>query len=528
MAGVVRSFSGQRVLDGVDFDLRAGEVHVLAGENGAGKSTLMKILGGVLAPDSGVIEIEGRRVRFGSAQDAARAGVAVIHQELSLAPSMSVEDNIVLGREPARFGGRIGSLLGPFAPVDRAARRRAAAAALDRVGLAVDPRRPVGSLALAQRQLVEIAKAMVGRARVIVMDEPTSALPATDAERLFSLIAGLKSGPTPAGIVFISHRMEEIYRLSDRITVLRDGRKVLTADAANLSRVELVRAMVGRALDDSSSASMPGAQGTPVGEPLLRVSDLTVRSMGAPVLEGVSLDVGRAEIVGVAGLQGSGVSALLHTLFGDPPGGARASDGSITLEERAYEPSSPAYAMARGLALLTDDRKTTGLCQSLSLRENLVLPAHAAGSPWVPAGAARERADSERVVRDFAVRCRSIDQPVRTLSGGNQQKTALGKWALTRPILYLLDDPTRGVDVGAKHEIHGLIRAWAGAGAGVLLASSELPELLSLSDRVVVLHRGRVAARFDRADATPERVIAAALGVAASPPAPTEPAESSA
>lgn len=516
MAGVVKSFSGQRVLDGVEFDLRAGEVHVLAGENGAGKSTLVKILGGVLAPDAGTIEIAGRRVRFASAQDAARAGVVVIHQELSLAPSMSIEDNLVLGREPARPAGRLGAWLGPFAPVDQAARRRAAVRALERVGLAVDPARTVGSLSLAQRQLVEIAKALAGRARVIVMDEPTSALPAPDAERLFGLIGALKSGPAPAGIVFISHRMEEIYRLADRITVLRDGRRVVTSAAGELPREELVRAMVGRAVGESTPAASGAVPAASREESLLNVSGFTMVAAATAVLDGVSLEVRRGEVVGVAGLQGSGVSALFHTLFGDPPAGARATRGAITLEGRVYEPSSPAYAMTRGLALLTNDRKTNGLCPGLSIRENLALPSHVGRSAWAVAGARREAADTERTIGAFAVRCRSSAQAVGTLSGGNQQKVALGKWALTRPMLYLLDDPTRGVDVGAQHEIHRLIQGWADGGAGVLLASSALPELLGLSDRVVVLHRGRIAARFERAEATPERVIAAALGGAAS------------
>lgn len=506
MRGIVKSFGPFRALDGVDFDLHAGEVHVLAGENGAGKSTLVRVLGGVLEPDEGTVEVFGRGVRLSSAQDAARAGIAVIHQELSLAASLNVEDNIVLAREPAWFAG----VLGAFAPVDRRARRRQAEEALERVGLDVSPARRVGSLSLAQRQLVEIAKALSRRARIIVMDEPTSALPAPDADRLFRLIADLRRGPHGAGIVFITHRMEEIERMADRITVLRDGRRVTTAAAADLPREELVRAMVGR----DAAAQITAPRAAPHGSPeVLTISGLRVRTGTALVLDDVDLGVRAGDILGLAGLQGSGVSTLLRTLFGDVPAGSVMSAGAIRVEGRAYEPMSPRDAIARGFALVTSDRRGGGLCLNLSVRENLALPSQASGAWLAPVRRRRERADSDASVRELGIRCRSPGQPVRALSGGNQQKVVLGKWLPLRPIAYLLDDPTRGVDVGSKQEIHALIRGWAVGGAAVVLTSSELPELLELSDHVVVLHRGRVAGRFPRGRATPERIVAAALGV---------------
>ena len=491
LSGIDKSFAGHTVLEDVTFEVRAGEVHVLAGENGAGKSTLIKILGGVYAAEAGTVGIDGQEHRFRSVQHAARHGVAVIHQELSLAPALSIEDNMFLGRE------RTGSL----GIVRARAQREEARALLSRVGLTVDPGTAVGSLPVASRQLVEIAKALGQDARVIAMDEPTSSLARTEAERLFALIDELKAQGT--GVIYITHRMEEIYRLADRISVLRDGRMIVTARATELDRAALVRAMVGRPLDEQIHR-----EAVPPGEELLAVEGLTVHGVTGPVLRDVGFALHAGEVLGVAGLAGSGASERLHALFGD----GRATSRGLRVAGRPAKIGSPRQAMAHGLALLTADRKRTGLCLSLSIAENTTLAALPRLSPGGLRRRAREAESAARGIDALSIRCRSAGQAVRTLSGGNQQKVALAKWIETQPRVLLLDEPTRGVDVGAKHEIYGLINRWTAAGMGILLVSSELPELLGLSDRVLVLHRGRVTARYERDEASPDRVIAAALG----------------
>jgi ribose transport system ATP-binding protein len=483
LRGIRKEFEGAAALDAVDFDVRGGEVHVLAGENGAGKSTLIRILGGVLLPDAGSVTL------------AAGTSVAVIHQELSLSPSLSVADNVFLGREVSRGWGALGV-------VRSLEQRRQADKLLARVGLPIDPRRTVGSLSLAQRQLVEVAKALGRQAAVLVMDEPTSALPAPDAERLFGLVGRLRA--SGSGIVYISHRMEEVYRLADRITVLRDGRRVVTAAAGDLPRDGLVRAMVGRSLAEQIPRGTvePGAE-------LLRVESLTVGGGSGARLSGVSLSVRAGEIVGVAGLAGSGASELLHALFGD----ARRGTGvTVRVRSAARVIRTPREAISMGMALVPADRTISGLCMGMSVEENLTLPGAARLRALAPRRPGTERDAADRAIAALGIRCRSPGQAVRTLSGGNQQKVALGKWSETRPTVLLLDDPTRGVDIGAKHEIYGLLRRWTAEGIGVVLTSSELPELLGLSDRVVVLHRGRIATELTREYATPERVIAAAMG----------------
>jgi ribose transport system ATP-binding protein len=491
LSAVGKRFAGHAVLREVDFDLLSGEVHILAGENGAGKSTLIKILGGVHSADEGTVAIDGREHRFRSVQDAARAGVAVIHQELSLAPALSIVDNLFLGRE------RTGTL----GIVQSSEQRRMAREWLARVGLDLDPRRSVGSLPVAARQLVEIAKALSQEARIIAMDEPTSSLARPDVERLFALIDELRlSG---VGIIYISHRMEEIYRLADRITVLRDGRKIVTARAGDLDRAALVKAMVGRTLDEQIRR-----EPAPLGEELLRVASVTTRRVTGVSLDGVALQLRAGEVLGVAGLAGSGAGELLHALFGD----GRAQLSGLQIGGRPARITSPRQAMAHGLALLTSDRKRTGLCLSLSIAENTTL----ASLPRLSPGGLRRRgleaASARRGIEALRIRCRSAAQEVGKLSGGNQQKVALAKWIETEPTVLMLDEPTRGIDVGAKQEIYEMMGRWTAEGKGILLVSSELPELLGLSDRLIVLHRGRLVAEFTREEATPEGVIAAAFG----------------
>jgi len=563
MTGIVKSFDGQRVLHGVDFDLRRGEVHVLAGENGAGKSTLIRILGGVYRPDRGEITIDGVACRFRSPRDAAARGVAIIHQELSLAPSLSVADNVVLGRERATWGW---TRFGP--------QHAQCAALLERLGLALDPRQAVETLPIALQQMVEIAKALARRADVVVMDEPTSALNEPEVQRLLECIAELKS--QGCGVIYITHKLEEVYRIADRVTVLRDGHRVASAAAADMPADVLIRHMVGRDLrrqpariattpygrggeeaasEPPVSASEPRAsaraeseteQHSPVTERhpnlrapafkrgssrgvtprgrkpaarcggtapvVLELKDVTVRDAERgrrPRVEPLSLSVHAGEIVGLAGLHGCGNSDLLMALFG---GCGRRVTGTILLNGRPYRPTSPRRAIARGLALVTNDRQRTGLVLGMSVAANATLASLPRVSPWGWMRPAREMRLADEATRSLQLRAASLRQSVATLSGGNQQKVVLAKWIATRPRVILLDEPTRGVDVGAKQEIYQLMLAWRDAGCALILITSETPELIMMCDRILVMHRGRPRAMLARGQATQERILHAAMG----------------
>jgi ribose transport system ATP-binding protein len=494
MRGIGKSFGKVRVLDGVDFDLDAGEVHILAGENGAGKSTLIKVLAGVHTDYDGSIALDGEQVRFRGPQHAAARGISVIHQELSLIPGMSVTDNIFLGRERSRAGWmRFGS------------QRRACADLMRQLGMDINPDRHVGEYPLSTRQTIEIAKALAFQARVIVMDEPTSALTEPEVERLFALIGDLRA--RGCGIVYISHKMEEIYRVADRITVLRDGACIGTARATDLSRQELIRWMVGREVSELFPARPPVTNGE-----RLRVEGLTVPDPAGsprPLVDNVSLHVSPGEILGVGGLQGSGASELFHALFGTY-GRAR---GRVWLDGAPHAVRSPAHSISNGVALLTNDRKGTGLVVGMDITRNITLASARRYSPGCWFRPARERACAEGHRQAFGIRAASLDQPVGSLSGGNQQKVVLAKWLETRPRVLLLDEPTRGVDVGAKHEIYELMNQWTAQGIAILLITSEMPELLALGDRILVMHRGAVTASFSRDEATQEKVLQAAMGL---------------
>lgn len=495
MEGIVKSFGGGPVLDNVAWSLRPGEVHILAGENGAGKTTLIKILAGVHAQDAGEIRIDGRPARFRTPREAAGRGISAIHQDTSLVLSMSVADNIFLGREIAGRTGRMSF---------RAQRARAVEL-LRRLGLDLDPAAPVGGLPVSVRQMIEIAKALVFEARVLIMDEPTSALNETETARLFDIIRGLRDrGCT---VVFISHRLDEIYRIGERITVLRDGRNVGQARLRDLPPDRLLALMVGREIGEQYPARRPS-----LGETILRVRDFSVPGPGerrSRAVERISFDLRRGEILGLAGLQGSGKSDLLHGLFGALGAGVR---GRVELDGGPFEPRGPADSIRRGLALLTSDRKRSGLVPVMSVGRNISLASLPRLSPrgWI-----REKAEAgaaAAAMRAFDIRARSPHQEAATLSGGNQQKTVLAKWLETSPRVLLLDEPTIGVDVGAKHEIYRLMNRWTSEGLAILLITSDLPELLALSDRILVLHRGRAMADWPRAEATQERILAAAMG----------------
>lgn len=484
MDHICKKFSGVRVLDNVHFDLEPGEVHVLAGENGAGKTTLIKILAGIYPDYKGEIWFA-----------ASCRGVSVIHQEMSLVNSMTVADNIFLGREKTRCGTWM----------DYPAQQKAARTLLDRFGIDVNLSRLVEEYPLPVRQMIEIAKALAYEARIFVMDEPTSALTDVEVTRLFEIIAGLKE--KGCGVIYISHRMEEIYEIADRITVLRDGEYIGTAAAKDLPADELIRRMVGRSINRQFPERKPG-----FGKERLRVEHLSLpHPTGARqwLLKNLSFDLKEGEILGIAGLQGSGKSELLHALFGSY---GKAVQGDVYLDEKPFKIHSPRKSIGQGLALLTKDRKRTGLVPGLDITRNISLASLDTYSfkGWLLQQ--KEKEAALNYVTSFDIRSRSIGQEVETLSGGNQQKVVLAKWIETRPKVLLLDEPTLGVDVGAKHEIYRLMNSWTANGMAILLITSELPELLAMSDRIMVMHRGKVSSWFTRRQASQEKITRAAMG----------------
>jgi len=496
-------FGTNRVLEGVSLDLDAGEVHVLAGENGAGKSTLIRILAGIHTDYEGSIELRGRPVRFAGPHEAYRAGISVIHQELSLIGPMSVVDNIYLGREPAARGGLW---------LDRTGQADRALGLCRQVGLelgAADLTRPVEQFPLSVRNLVEIAKAVAFDARIVVMDEPTSALGRADVERLFALVGALRR--RGCAIIYITHKMEEIYRVADRITVLRDGRLVGTAAASECPEPKLIQWMIGRDLAPHSRPPTREAGAAP-GPAALEVRGFSVPHPvpgRPPAIRDFSVSVRGGEVVGIAGLQGSGGSELFQGLFGAY---GPVCPGAVSIGGRPFSPRSPARSIARGLSYLTADRKGSGLVPAMSVEHNVTLASLPRFSPGGVLRPGMERASAAAQAAALNIRLASPDQAAGTLSGGNQQKVVLAKWLETRPRVFLLEEPTRGVDIGAKTEIYSLMRRWTSAEMAILLISSELPELLLLCDRILVLHRGALTGEFGRDKATPGGIMAAAMG----------------
>jgi ribose transport system ATP-binding protein len=489
-AQITKSFAGVTALREVDFDLRGGEVHALMGENGAGKSTLMKILAGVHTSYAGSVRIDDVPTAFVGVRDAEAAGVAIIHQELNLVPELSVADNIFLGREPL-VAGTI---------VDRRRMIRAASHLLQRLEVKIDPESRVAALRVGEQQLVEIAKALSLDTRVLIMDEPTSALSASECETLFKVMRQLTSHGV--AIVYTSHRIDEVMKLADRVTVLRDGKRVLTADIGELTRDVIISAMVGRDMAASH-------RGTAVnGATVLSLRNLTLDVRGLRgwkrVLHGVSFDLQRGEILGIGGLLGSGRTEVLESIFGAAEGWR---GGEIAIDGAIADINSPADAYRLGLALVTEDRKAGGLHLAASIRSNVALPSIGALSRFGLRAFARESALASDVVRRLSVRCTNIEQVVATLSGGNQQKIVIGKWLATQPRVLLLDEPTRGIDIGAKQEIYQLIFDLAGQGLGIVVVSSELPELLLISDRILVMCEGHLTGLLRRHEATQEAIM---------------------
>jgi rhamnose transport system ATP-binding protein len=486
LRGISKRFGATQALADVSLDLVPGEIHALVGENGAGKSTLVKILAGVHQPDEGTILLDGLPVQIAGPADARTLGIAVVHQEPRLFPDLSVAENVFIGHAPA---GRLGS-------IDWGATRRAAEALFRELDVQFDVNAPVRGLSMADQQLIEIAKSLSVEARVLILDEPTASLSAHEVERLFAIVRRLRA--RGVAILFVSHRLDEVFVLCDRATVFRDGRHVVTMPTSALTTADLVRHMVGRAV-----SLFPKVE-TPIGEVLLEVDVLTK----AGSFRDVSFTVRSGEIVGFAGLVGAGRTEVARVLFGID----RRDAGEIRLGGRSVAFASPSAAMTAGIAYVPEDRHQDGLVLDFTIAQNVTLPILPRLFPRLLVRAATERAVATEQTREFQVRMTGVEQLVGALSGGNQQKVVLAKWLASKPRVLILDEPTRGIDIGAKVEVHRIISELAASGLGIVLISSDLPEVLAMSDRIVVMHEGRISAEIARGGATEEGVMYAATG----------------
>ena len=480
---VRKEFPGVLALDNVQFKLRRGTVHALMGENGAGKSTLMKIIAGIYTPDSGHFRLRGVDIRLKSPLDALQNGIAMIHQELNLMGPMTVAENIWIMREPKNRWGLI----------DHGEMRRRTEDLFKRLNIDIDPMVEVRMLSVANRQMVEIAKAVSFDSDVLIMDEPTSALTEKEVVHLFQIIRALKA--QGKGIIYITHKMSELFEIADEVSVFRDGKYIATKLSSAVKRDEIIRMMVGREI-----TQMFPKETVPIGKVKLSVKNLTLKG----IFTDVSFDVREGEILGIAGLVGSGRSNIAETIFGVTP----ASSGTIEIDGKPHEIKSPGMAMQYGMAFLTEDRKDTGCFLLLDIQDNTqmaVLQKRYVNYGFVQQ--AQLSQDSEAMAQTLRVRTPDMQEPIINLSGGNQQKVLIARWLLTKPRILILDEPTRGIDVGAKAEIHRLVSQLAGQGVAVIMISSEMPEVLGMSDRIMVVHEGRVTGFLDRKDADQVKIM---------------------
>jgi inositol transport system ATP-binding protein len=478
-----KEFPGVVALDDVSLRLKRGTVHALMGENGAGKSTLMKIIAGIYTPDSGEVKLRGVDIRLKSPLDALENGIAMIHQELNLMPYMTVAENIWIRREP----------LTPVGFVNHRELNRRTAELFSRLNIDMDPEVQVSSLSVASRQMVEIAKAVSYESDVLIMDEPTSALTETEVAHLFAIIRDLRS--QGKGIVYITHKMSELFEIADEVSVFRDGRYIGTHESGEVTRDDIIRMMVGREI-----TQMFPKEDVPIGEVVLSVDKLTL----AGVFADISFEVRAGEILGIAGLVGSGRSNVAETMFGVTP----ATSGTILINGQLVEVSSPTVAIQHGMAFITEDRKETGCLLALDIQENMQLAV--LQDRYTRMGFVTQRSLSavcEDMSQKLRVKTPDLSERVENLSGGNQQKVLIGRWLLTDPKILILDEPTRGIDVGAKAEIHRLVTRLARQGVAVIMISSELPEVLGMSDRIMVMHQGRVTGFLDRAEADQVKIM---------------------
>jgi ribose transport system ATP-binding protein len=491
LRGITKAFPGVQALDGVSLELRAGEVHALMGENGAGKSTTVKILCGVYQPDGGQILLDGNPTQIVHPRHAISLGISPVHQDLHLQPFLTVAENIFLGRQQT----------GPFGLIDRRRMNRAASQLLADLGVEIEPTATVDSVSIAERQVVSIARAVSMEARILIFDEPTSSLTEREITLLVRMIERLRS--KGIGIIYITHRMDEVFRLSDRITVLRDGRYVATKGAKDITLRELVGMMIGREIGEAVARSRRG-----LGAPVLEVAGVTK----AGLLHDISLTIHAGEIVGLAGLVGSGRTELARVIFGD----LGFDSGELVVDGRRLSPGHNCReAIAAGIGLVPEDRKEQGLVTGLSVQRNIGMPTMRARSRFGLLDVGAERRLAQKFVKQLAIRTPSVDQKVMFLSGGNQQRVVVAKWISTRPKLLIVDEPTRGIDVGAKAEIHALLADLAGQGMALLMISSELPEIIALSDRILVMHQGRIAGELAGSAATQEAIMHLATGQSA-------------
>jgi rhamnose transport system ATP-binding protein len=484
--GIAKAFAGVEVLTGVDLDLRRGEIHALLGENGAGKSTFAKILAGVHRPTRGTLALNGEAVDVVSPIVAQKLGITLIHQEPISFPDLSVAENLVLGRTGGSPLGRV-----PWAEMAREARHY-----MDLLGVKIDVHRPMRGLSIADQQMVEIARALASDSRLIIMDEPTAPLTPKEVETLFGIARRLRDeGRT---IIFITHRLEEVRALCDRVTVFRDGNKIATEDIGNLTDTDIIRLMIGRPLKEY----MHKARAT-IGEVALKVEHLTLPG----VFSDIGFEVRKGEIVGLGGLVGAGRTDVARALFGVAP----AASGTVTVNGKQVNITDPSEAIAEGLAFVPEDRAVAGIFRTLSVEQNITAAVPRQIAPGGFIRGAVERALSNDSVRKLRIRLASLRQPIGELSGGNQQKAILARWLLTDPGVLILDEPTRGIDIGVKAEFYDMIGELAAQGRAILLISSELPELLALCDRVLVMSEGRLTADIPRAQATQESIMSAAV-----------------